>query len=655
MQFRKDVNGLRAIAVAAVVLYHFGVAPANGGFVGVDIFFVISGFLLTSITHQEIQSGTYSVREFLMRRVRRIFPALAVVTFATVAWAGYAYLPEDYTRLVRDAASVLVMRSNYAFHGDTGYFAPDARQNLFLHTWSLSLESQFYLAFAFLCMTFWPNSGACQRRFGTALFAALALLSALWCLVHTRVDPNSAFYLLWSRAWEFMAGSVVAVYASVRTPRAAVAQPLGLVGACMIGWAIVAFGVNDPYPGWRAFFPVVGTALVIFARGGLVARVLGAVPFQFLGTISYSVYLWHWPLLLAFRERTGHDPAGMQTAALIGAATLAGWISYRFVEVPTRKRASGRQLLAGSLASIAVAFAFSGAVAATRGWPQRLPSWQQPVTLATLNTHPEADKCMRDVDGSKRTRQPGDFCTIGATDTAHAAEPTLILWGDSFANRMQPAVDEIARKLGVVGIVATQGGCPPFKGEAYKGSGAEVFSGCERYANFVYDYFARTPTLRYAVIAGDWQRYDPAYEGEVIRQIAAILAQRGGELVLVTSVPSPGSDLPRQWARRQFQAGHAIGEMTVPRDGQARLYGMGEQIASIAGQGGNVIALNPFDTLCAGAVCYTVKEGRALFSDTDHLSEAGVAYLVPGLDAAMTRAIGGAGLAREPQKEKAQS
>lgn len=648
MQFRKDVNGLRAIAVAAVVLYHFGVAPIHGGFVGVDMFFVISGFLLTSITYQEIQSGTYSVREFLMRRVRRIFPALAVVTFATVAWAGYAYLPVDYVRLVRDAASVLVMRSNYAFHGDTGYFAPDARQNLFLHTWSLSLESQFYLAFAFLCVVIWPNGGARQRRLGTALFAALALSSALWCVVHTRVDPNSAFYLLWSRAWEFMAGSVVAVYASARSPRAVIAQPLGLLGACLVGWGIVTFGVNDPYPGWRAFFPVAGTALVIFARDGLVARVLSAAPLQVLGTISYSVYLWHWPLLLAFRERTGHDPAGVQSAVLIGAATLAGWLSYRFVEVPTRKRASGRRLLAGSLACIAGAFAFSGAMAGTHGWPQRLPSWQQPVTLATLDTHPEADKCMREVDGSKRTQQPGDFCTIGATDTAHPAEPTLILWGDSFANRMQPAVDEIARKLGVVGIVATQGGCPPFKGAAYKGSGAEVFSGCERYANFVYDYFARTPTLRYAVIAGDWQRYDPAYEGEIIRQIAAMLAKRGGKLVLMTSVPSPGSDLPRQWARQQFQAGHAIREMTVPREGQARLHGMGEQIASIAGQAGNVITVDPFKPLCAEQVCYTVRDGRALFSDTDHLSEAGVAYLVPALDAAMTSAVGEATRMRAP-------
>jgi peptidoglycan/LPS O-acetylase OafA/YrhL len=639
MQFRKDVNGLRAIAVAAVVLYHYGVAPAHGGYVGVDIFFVISGFLLTSITHREILRGSYSVREFLMRRVRRIFPALVVVTLATVTWAAYAYLPDDFTRLVRDAASVLVMRSNYVFHGATGYFAPDARQNLFLHTWSLSLESQFYLAFAFLCLLFWPTRGALRQRLGTALFAAIALASLLWCIVHTSADANSTFYLLWSRAWEFMAGSVVAVYASARAPRAAIGEPLSLLGVALIGWGVVAFSANDPYPGWRALFPVLGTALVIYAQGGLVARVLGTRAFQFLGTISYSVYLWHWPILLAFRERTGHDPAGVQTVATIIAAMLAGWLSHRYVEVPTRRRASNRRLLVSSLACVATAFAFSGAMAATQGWPQRLPSWQRNVTFATLNTHPDADRCMREVDGSKRTTQPGDFCTIGAASALHADAPTLILWGDSFANRLQPAVDDIATKLGVSGVVATQGGCPPFRGKVFKGSGAEVFSGCERYANFVYDYFMRTPTLRYVVIAGDWQRYDPGYEGGVIRQIAATLAQRGGKLVLVTSVPSPGGDLPHQWARAQFQAGHAIGEMTVPRDGQARLFGMGQEIASMAADGGSVIVVDPFESLCAGQVCYTVKGDRALFSDTDHLSEAGVSYLAPGIEAAMTRAI----------------
>ena len=629
MEFRKDINGLRAIAVAAVVLYHFGIAPFTGGFIGVDIFFVISGFLLTSITLHEIQAGTFSPRVFLMRRVRRIFPALAITTLACVVWAGYFYLPGDYRRLVRDATAVLIMRSNYVFHADTGYFAPDAKQNIFLHTWSLALESQFYLGFAFLCTTLWPKSGGHKRLFGSALFVVLGISSAVWCVVHTSADPLSAFYLLWCRAWEFMAGSAAAMYVARHGSQdnRNAGHLFGVLGAVLIGWSTVAFNSADLYPGWRALLPVAGSALVILAGGGVVTRLLSLPPFQFVGRISYSVYLWHWPLLLAYQERVGKSPAGLPALILIAMAFLAGWLSYRFVELPVRKNASNRRLLVGSLASIAGIFAFAGVVSATNGWQGRLPSYLQPAAVAMENGNPRAAECFREVDGTKKT--PGDFCHIGAG--ASTAAPTMILWGDSFADRLQPAVDTIAGQLGISGIVATQGGCPPFKGKVFKGSGAEVFSGCERYSNFVFDYFARTPSIKIAVIAGDWQRYEPQYEGDVIRQIAAILALRGGHVVFVSSVPTPQGDLPHQWAQRQFQVGHAIGEMTVSRDVQAHVYERGQQIAAIASQVGNVIVVDPFTSLCTPNVCFTVKNDAALFSDTDHLSDAGVEYLVPEL------------------------
>jgi peptidoglycan/LPS O-acetylase OafA/YrhL len=639
MEFRKDINGLRAIAVAAVVLYHFGIAPFTGGFVGVDIFFVISGFLLTSITYREIQTDVFSRREFLMRRVRRIFPAIAVVTLVCLAWAGFFYLPGDYNRLVRDATGVVIMRSNYVFHGDTGYFAPDSKENLFLHTWSLSLESQFYLGFAILCTLLWPRSGEVRRKLGAALFAGLAVASAAWCVVHTPADQLSAFYLIWCRAWEFMAGSAVALYGTGKRNRLQ-CNSAAIAGVVLLGFSIVAFDASAPYPGWRALLPVAGTALVIFARDGLVTRLLSSWPFQFLGRISYSVYLWHWPLLLAYRERVGHSPAGLQAMLLIGASILAGWLSFRLVEIPTRRKATNRHLLIGSLGCVASVFAFSGIVSAMDGWPQRLPAYLKPAVVAMVNSTERDHECSRRVDGTKPTpgQFVGEFCHFGpgSGDTP----PTMILWGDSFAGRIQAPVEAIANKLGISGIVATEGGCPPFKGKVFKGSGAEVFSGCERYSNFVFDYFANTPSIKLAVIAGDWQRYAPQYEGDVIKQIATILASRGGRLVLVTTVPNPRGDLPHQWARAQFQAGHTLNEMSVPRDGQVGIYGMGQQIASIASEAGNVIVVDPFSAMCTAEVCFTVEDDKGLFSDTDHLSAFGVQYLVPDLDAAITRAHG---------------
>ncbi|WP_153099644.1 acyltransferase family protein [Paraburkholderia hayleyella] len=628
MEFRKDINGLRAIAVIAVVFYHFGLTPFHGGFVGVDIFFVISGFLITSIAYQDLQAGTFSAVQFLLKRLRRIFPALAVVTVACLIWAGFFYLPGNYNRLVRDGASVLIMRSNYILNGRTGYFAPLAEQNIFLHTWSLAVESQFYLGFAVLCGVFWPANRQ-RRASGAAMFVGLGLASFAWCVWRTEIDQSSAFYLLWSRAWEFMVGAGVAVY-GMKKCNDQIANFLSFIGLALLCGSIFVFQGTAPYPGWRAALPVGGAALVIFARSAVVTRMLSFRFLQFIGRISYSVYLWHWPILLAFRERTGTNPEGKQVALLMLLTGVAGWLSFKFIEQPVRlhdKTHGQRRFVTASLICIAGAFSFSGAISATNGWPQRLPEYLKPVLPAMNNGNPRSTECMRTVDGEKKTA--GDFCHIGTS--RHNSPPTLILWGDSFADRLQPVVDQAASTLGLGGIVATQGGCPPFSGKVFKGSGAEIFSGCEHYANFVFDYFEKTPSITLAVIAGDWQRYDPDYEGGVIKKIAQILASRGGQLVLVGIVPNPREDVPQAWARRQFQAGRSIPEWTVPRSGQTDIASHGEKIVSLANESGNVINVDPFKLLCLPDQCFSVRDGQALFSDTNHLSMAGVDYLAPDL------------------------
>jgi peptidoglycan/LPS O-acetylase OafA/YrhL len=631
MEFRKDINGLRAIAVLAVVLYHYGVPYFAGGFVGVDVFFVISGFLLTSIAHRRLQEDSFSAAQFLLNRLRRIFPALAILAIACVVWASFFYLPEDYSRLVRNATAALLFRSNYSFLDDAGgYFAPDSRLNILLHTWSLAVESQFYVGFALLCRFFWPPSGRATKR-GWALFALFGVASITWSLFHTPVNQPSAFYLLWSRAWEFMVGSVAAI--GLARPSKMTYDALAVVGSAFLLFGIFAYDASEPYPGWRAVAPVLGAALLIYAREGFVATLLSTRPLQFVGDISYSVYLWHWPILLAFRERVGTDPSPLQMALLIAASIGAAWLSYLFVEQPTRRVARGRTLAALAVATIAAGFAFSAVLRETDGLPGRLPDYLKSAANAMKEANPRSRECMRDVDGTKRSA--GDFCSLGKESVN--AEPTIMLWGDSFADMMQPAVDSAAENLHIHGIVATQGGCPPFKGRVFAGSGAEVFSGCERYANFVFDYFARTPSIRLVVIAGDWQRYEPHYEGGVLKQIAEILARRGGQMVFVSAVPNPYSDLPRLWARTQFQAGHAIAEMTVDRPRKGAIIERGMQIAAIARQAGNVSVVDPFKTLCDAKACFIVKNGRALFKDTDHLSQDGVGLIAPELESAITQ------------------
>ncbi len=213
-----------------------------------------------------------------------------------------------------------------------------------------------------------------------------------------------------------------------------------------------------------------------------------------------------------------------------------------------------------------------------------------------------------------------------------------MLWGDSFASGLQPTVSSIVSDLGVPGILASEGGCPPFIGAAFKGSGAEIFPGCENYANFTFKYFERTPSISLVVVAGDWKRYNADYEGRVLKKIAEILAARGGRMVILGAVPDPQGDVPHLWAHAQFQAGHAIDELTVPRASQTELLDKVEQIVGPALKVGNGTVVEPFKSLCSDDFCYSVKGNRALFMDTDHLNTAGLAYVKPLMKTAITHA-----------------
>ncbi|SAL65500.1 acyltransferase 3 [Caballeronia choica] len=643
MEFRKDINGLRAIAVISVVLFHYGVTYFDGGYVGVDVFFVISGFLLTTIAHTRLQKRQFSAVQFLLNRLRRIFPALLVTVVGCWIWATVFYLPDDFSRLVRNGTAALLFRSNYAFLGDAGgYFAPDAHSNILLHTWSLAVESQFYLVFAITCALFWPAAGARRKVAGRLLFGVLAVASLTWCVAHTPAHQPGAFYLLWGRAWEFMAGSVVALLA-VR-PSGAMANIVTLAGATLLGAAVFGLQADNPYPGWRAILPVAGTALIIYAGEGFLTTILSSWPLQFLGAISYSVYLWHWPILLAFRERAGADPSPLQVTLLIAASIAAGWISYACIEQPGRKRLRNVSITVLLAAGVASGFAFAAVLNKTDGLQSRLPPYLRAASTAMKSEGPRSYECQRDVDGTKHS--PGDFCGLGGM--ASSASPTMMLWGDSFSNMVQPVVDGVSAETHVPGIVATLGGCPPFRGKVFPGSGAEVFPGCERYANFAFDHFNRTPSIKLVVVAGDWQRYEPTYEGNVLKNIATVLAGRGGKMVLVTAVPNPRGDLPRVWARMQVAAGHEIPDMTIPRSEQADIVERGKQIAAIARQVGNVTLVDPFDALCDQQTCFTVKDGVGLYKDTDHLTQDGVRLLAPRLSSAIRQALVDIGAIEKP-------
>jgi peptidoglycan/LPS O-acetylase OafA/YrhL len=331
--YRAEVDGLRALAVVAVVLFHAGVPGLSGGFIGVDIFFVISGFLITLILMRDIEAGEFSLLRFYERRVRRILPALFLVVIATAPIAWVVMLPSQREAMAESLAALAIFISNLLFGAQQGYFSPDAAELPFLHTWSLSVEEQFYVFFPLLLAFLWRFGG----RVTAAVLAALLLASLALAQYGSWRDPSLNFYFTGSRIWELMAGALTAL--AERRFGKRVAEIPALVGLAALALPLFLYGETTPNPSVWTAIPVAGTALFLFyGRGGsLVGRMFSLRPVVTVGLISYSAYLWHHPLFAIARLATGAEPSPLAMAALIVATFGLAVLSWRYVEMPFRR------------------------------------------------------------------------------------------------------------------------------------------------------------------------------------------------------------------------------------------------------------------------------------------------------------------------------
>ncbi|HEX7926796.1 MAG TPA: acyltransferase, partial [bacterium] len=349
--YRADIDGLRAIAVLAVVGSHASVPFLRGGWVGVDVFFVISGYLITSILQRELNAGQFSFLRFYLRRARRILPALLLVLTATLVAGYFLLLPPDYRGLGSSIKSVTKFVPNFYFARQGGYFEPVRNLKPLLMTWSLGVEEQFYFVFP-LVMFALHKLGA--RKW---LWLSIALMASFaWSVQAVAQNPDASYYLPHLRAWELLTGACLVWLPAGRQQRPAVNHALSAVGFALIAWAIVALDEGVPFPGWRAVPPVLGTALLIRAGAGAwVNRLLAVKPLVFVGTISYALYLWHWPLLsLAYNLRPVPELPLSVTLPLMGAAVLLATASTFWVEMPLRGIATPRPARALAMYAIAI-------------------------------------------------------------------------------------------------------------------------------------------------------------------------------------------------------------------------------------------------------------------------------------------------------------
>jgi peptidoglycan/LPS O-acetylase OafA/YrhL len=652
LRYRSDIDGLRAIAVTSVVLFHAGVWPFRAGFVGVDIFFVISGFLIGGIIVRGATTNSFSFGQFYARRARRIVPALILV-LAVTALLGSLTLPAtEFSKLGKSIFGSVLGASNIQFWRDVDYFNPDAKTNPLLMTWSLGVEEQFYLVFPWIVLLF-------AKRPKTHMLVVLVAISiaslalSLWATAHY---PKAAFYLLPPRAWELGVGAILAILRPQGGERSA--PPSDSLGQEVLGWAglvitigsLVVFNEHTPFPGLAAVLPVAGAAALIAAEGSVVNRqILSLRPVVLVGLVSYSWYLWHWPLMTYLRISS---PVGLSHVALAGAGLLAfglAYLSWRFVEQPLRRPSLSNPAVLWRYAGvIAAVVAGVGIIGAGHGWPERLPPEAARIEQVVSTVH--ADPCL--AGWGQRSPNLSPSCV-----SASGRQPVVAVIGDSHAAALGPGVRRLASASGWGAVVFAKSSCRPLGDVTIWRLIEPHFAGdCAAFRKAAFNWVLSHPDVKTVLLVGNWsgplldemteryadvaapsQRTTPGEEllNRGLTNATETLVAAGKDVVLVGDTPIWRFD-PAQVAlttaigpRRLVAtlANTRLSNETFPQAGAVEPQNPEvDRIVEATGHLAGARYMNLFPTFCDGARC-RFRDGEALlFADPSHLSVAGADY-----------------------------
>lgn len=610
IRYRRDIDGLRAIAILPVLLFHAHVPGFSGGYVGVDIFFVISGYLITGIIAREVDEGRFSLVRFYERRFRRILPALSMMMIAVLGAAAWLYLPGDLEGVPRSALAATFFASNLWFFADTGYFAGGADVKPLLHTWSLAVEEQYYIGFPVLLMLL----ARFAPRWRTATVALVAAGSLALCVAMQRDATGFAFYLLPARAWELFAGALLALGAVPAIRARWLREAVVWSGVIAIAVAVALYDRTTLFPGMAALLPVAGAAALLHgAPGTSVGRLLALPPLVGVGLLSYSLYLWHWPLIVFTEYATDLPLAGWTRIMVIGGAFLAAFLSWRFVEQPFRnaQRAPQRAIFVFTAGAMVCLCALSLALVAAGPWPSRFA----PAVLAQIDGRddisPDRGRCH---DSFLRGVQP---CVLGA-----AVTPDALLWGDSHGVELAYALSERAGAEGKSLIQRTTSSCPPVLGYDVRDARCAA---ANRAAFAAIRADTRIRRVYLAAFWGNGDFDDPAFVANLDRTIGALRAE-GRAVTIIGPVPPQPFDVPRRLAHLA-RAGRLEGATGVERATiEARTVHLRGLFATWRARG--VDYIDPIATLCDARQCAIERGGKPLYFDTHHLSVAGARLVI---------------------------
>lgn len=636
-RYRADIDGLRAVAVLGVVLFHAGLG-VSGGFVGVDVFFVISGFLITSLILRDLSRGDFSIVNFWERRARRIFPALAVVVIVTFIAGWFLMLPFGYQVLGQSVVALTVFASNIQFWRTSGYFDPASEENPLLHTWSLSVEEQFYLIVPLLLLLIFSLG---RQKWVGILLGAGILISLAGSELWLKRDPNGAFYLLPSRAWELGVGSLMAL-----------ARPLGKAGLrilfswtglALITYSFFAYDVTTAFPGVAAIPPVLGTALLIWSgicrdeetKFSGANRLLATRGLVAIGLVSYSLYLWHWPFFAFHRYLFSHSPEIPLAIGYIVLALILSVLSLRFVEQPFRKRnlvSSRKSVFVLTLAISALIMVLGLNLWKTRGMPSRMPP-----NIVNYDAV-EGDKPF---PKSPITGHNANYFTLlGDRD-----KPCRVLiWGDSHANVLLHLISRLCSEKQQSGIAVTRGGVAP----VMNWSGHEASSGLHAvnvsHNNSVMgciQKLSQSGELKHVILAFRWGYYldtpcrragdpDPVdgFADALITTIQS-LKELGVEVSVLLEVPVFEMHVPKAVALHHWR-GWPLPQLTKEQHlERQRAYAPLINRLRDETPNAHILDASPFLLSEEGEVEFLSEENILLYRDEHHLTKTGTMRLKP--------------------------
>ncbi|RIQ20880.1 acyltransferase [Jiangella rhizosphaerae] len=675
-RFRGDIQGLRAVAVIAVLGFHAGLPFMSGGFVGVDVFFVISGFLITGLIDREIgRTGRLSLTRFWARRVRRLLPATAVV-LAAVAVITMVVLPVTrWASIAWDIATSALYVVNWRLADQSvNYLASDDAPSPVQHFWSLAVEEQFYLVWPLLILVLlWL-----QRRFHLSItrvllggIAAIGIPSLIWSIYLTETSPGPAYFVSTTRLWELAVGAALAIIAH-RLPRLPVAwaHALGAGGLAAIVVAVVAYDSGTPFPGTAALLPTLGAAAVIAAgtvgRRTLADLVLDTSVMRDIGTLSYSLYLWHWPLLIAAAVMWGGDDGTLPVATgvvVVGFSVVPAWLTYRLVEAPIH-HAKLLVRLPGWAAVLGVGCTAIGVAAAmlvSQAVPQP-PSYavtSQAQGAAVLDDEPDEDPdgevvdsveyitptaleapddvarldgelCISDIEGTDL-----ESCTYGPAD----AEITVAIVGDSKMHQWLTAFQQIADERGWHLVTYLKSGCPLITGDVVFEDAPN--EDCTAYNEARYDTLRTDDAIDYVITSQVASRAylgpdasDAEQSDAMIDDMVGVwegLEEAGRQVVVMIDNPNPSIDVMECVAEHPDE----LGECAFSRDDRERKGGGAAAQLPALERADGISSVDLRDYICPGEACPAVIGNVLVYRRGSHLTATYVSTLTPRLDEAL--------------------